>query len=26
VRREHELEHGDEIRIGRTKLTFLTGS
>jgi pSer/pThr/pTyr-binding forkhead associated (FHA) protein len=26
VRREHELEHGDEIRLGRTKLTFLTGS
>lgn len=26
VRREHELEHGDEIRLGRTKLTFLTGA
>jgi pSer/pThr/pTyr-binding forkhead associated (FHA) protein len=25
VRRERELEHGDEIRLGRTKLTFLTG-
>jgi ABC transport system ATP-binding/permease protein len=26
VRREHELEHGDEIRLGRSKLTFLTGA
>jgi pSer/pThr/pTyr-binding forkhead associated (FHA) protein len=26
VRREQELEHGDEIRLGRTKLTFLTRS
>jgi len=26
VRREHELEHGDAIRLGRTKLTFLTGA
>ena len=25
VRREQELEHGDEIRLGRSKLTFLTG-
>jgi ABC transport system ATP-binding/permease protein len=26
VRREHELEHGDELRFGRTKLVFLTGA
>ena len=26
VRREQELENGDEIRLGRSKLTFLTGA